>query len=378
MGFNPFEPRKGAPGPRITRGPGNFLRVLTSACAAKDKLDLERLRMSTAVLTLFVTAFVGGLALLAQVARKSRGAEVTLIVVLLALSLLVAALGAFTGVGLLLRAASGGAPGLERLALVAVGGVAVLVGIAGVGLCVPPLRRVMGRRLENAFWADPPTFLALWLFVVVLANNAVGLLLFLEESDASRLFPGRLSPSTILTNQLPFLAIALLGVGVGIRRNLRETLDRLGYGSVSFKQLGIVVLFVGGALALSVAADALFASLQPDLYRKVGEISDILFNPRGLSPISAVLFAVLVGGGAGLGEETLFRGAVQPVLGIPATSALFASMHVQYGPSLLLVYVFLLSVGLGILRKHINTTASFLAHTGYNSLGIILAYFFGM
>jgi membrane protease YdiL (CAAX protease family) len=334
--------------------------------------------MSTAVLTLFVTAFVGGLALLAQVARKSRGAEVTLIVVLLALSLLVAALGTFTGVGLLLRAASGGAPGLERLALVTVGGVAVLVGIAGVGLCVPPLRRVMGRRLENAFWADPPTFLALWLFVVVLANNAVGLLLFLEESNASRLFPGRLSPSTILTNQLPFLAIALLGVGVGIRRNLRETLDRLGYGSVSFKQLGIVVLFVGGALALSVAADALFASLQPNLYRKVGEISDILFNPRGLSPISAVLFAVLVGVGAGLGEETLFRGAVQPVLGIPATSALFASMHVQYGPSLLLVYVFLLSVGLGILRKHINTTASFLAHTGYNSLGIILAYFFGM
>jgi membrane protease YdiL (CAAX protease family) len=91
-----------------------------------------------------------------------------------------------------------------------------------------------------------------------------------------------------------------------------------------------------------------------------------------------VLFALLVGVGAGLGEETLFRGAVQPVLGIAATSVLFASMHVQYGPSLLLVYVFLLSVGLGSLRKYINTTASFLAHAGYNSLGIILAYFFGV
>jgi membrane protease YdiL (CAAX protease family) len=91
-----------------------------------------------------------------------------------------------------------------------------------------------------------------------------------------------------------------------------------------------------------------------------------------------VLFALLVGVGAGLGEETLFRGAVQPVLGIPATSVLFASMHVQYGPSLLLVYVFVLSVGLGFLRKYINTTASFLAHAGYNSLGIILAHFFGV
>jgi membrane protease YdiL (CAAX protease family) len=335
--------------------------------------------MSGAVLTMFATAFIGGLALLAQVARKSRGAEVTLIVTLLALSFLVATLGAITGLGLLLRAASGGAPGLERVAFVAVGGAAVLVGIVGVGLCVPPLRKVMGRRhLEDTLWADPPTFLALWLFVVVLANNAVGLLLFLEEPDVGRLFPGRLSPSSIVTNQLPFLTIAALGVGVGVRRNLRESLDRLGYNPVSFKQLGIVVLFVGGALALSVVADALFASLQPDLYGRVGEISDILFNPRGLSPVSAVLFAVLVGVGAGLGEETLFRGAVQPVLGITLTSVLFASMHVQYGPSLLLIYVFLLSVGLGLLRRHINTTASFLAHAGYNSLGIILAYFFGV
>jgi membrane protease YdiL (CAAX protease family) len=236
----------------------------------------------------------------------------------------------------------------------------------------------MGRRLENAFWADPPIFLTLWLFVVVLANNVVGLLLFLENQDVSRLFPGRLSPGAILTNQLPFLVIALLGVGVGVRRNLRETLDRLGYGPVSLRQLGIVTLFVGGAFALSVAADALFASLQPDLYRQVGEIYDILFNPRGLSPVSAVLFALLVGVGAGLGEETLFRGAVQPILGITLTSVLFASMHIQYGPSLLLVYVFLLSVGLGLLRKHINTTASFLAHAGYNSLGIILSYFFGV
>jgi CAAX protease family protein len=334
--------------------------------------------VSAAVLTLFVTALIGGLALLAQAARKSRGAEVTLIVALLALSLLVATLGAVTGLGLLLRAANGGAPGLERLAFVAVGGAAVLVGIAGVGLCVPPLRKVIGGRLENAFWTDPPTFLALWLLVAVLANNAVSLLLFLEEPDVSTLFPGKLSPGTILTNQLPFLALALLGVGVGVRRNLRETLDRLGYNLVSFKQLGIVVLFVGGALALSVVADALFASLQPDLYGRVGEISDILFNPRGLSPVSAVLFAVLVGVGAGLGEETLFRGAVQPVLGITLTSVLFASMHVQYGPSLLLIYVFLLSVGLGLVRRHINTTASFLAHAGYNSLGIILAYFFGV
>ena len=333
--------------------------------------------MSAAVLTLLIVAFVGGLELLAQTARKSHGAEVTLVVVVLALSVLVAALGSVTGLGLLLMAASGGPQGLSRLASAAAGGAVVLAGLVGVILCVPPLLKTMGRRPGSGLWADPPTFLALWLLVMVLANNAVSLLLFDQLPNVESLFPtGRLSPGAILTNQLPFVAVAVLGVGFGVRRNARETLRRLGYGRASLRHVGIIVPFVGVALALSAAADTLFAWLQPGLYQQVGQISDSLFNPAGLSPVSAVLFALLIGVGAGLGEETLFRGAVQPKLGIPATSVLFASMHVQYGPSLLLGYVFLLAIGLGLLRKHINTTASFLAHASYNCLGILLAYFF--
>jgi hypothetical protein len=129
--------------------------------------------MSAAILTLMVIAFVGGLGQLAQMARKSRGAEVTLIVVVLALSVVIAALGTLTGLGLLLMAANGGPGGVDRLTFAAAGGAALLVGVVGVGLCVPPLRRVTGRPPRSAFWIDPPTFLALWLFVMVLANNAV-------------------------------------------------------------------------------------------------------------------------------------------------------------------------------------------------------------
>lgn len=335
-----------------------------------------------AVLTLFATALVGGLAVLAQWARKSRGAEITLIVALLALSLIVAGLGAVSGIGLVLTASGegGGAAvsGPDRAAFIGVGVAAILAGVVGVGLCVPPLRKVVGGRLKNEFWADPPVFLALWLFVVVLANNAVSFLIFTSEPDVNTLFPGgRVSPGEIVTSQLPFVIVALLGVGLGVRRNLRETLRRLGYGPISLRQLGIVALFVAAALGVSFAADALFAALQPDLYRTVGDLSQSLFDTRGLGPLSAVAFSLLIGLGAALGEETLFRGAVQPVLGITATSVLFASMHIQYGPSVLLGYIFLLSVGLGLLRRHINTTASFIAHAGYNATGVLLAYFFG-
>lgn len=334
----------------------------------------------TGVVILYVaaTVIIGGMALLAQRARKSRGADVTLIVTLLALSFLVAAVGVLTSIGLLLRASGGETGDPEQLSLAAAGIAALAVGVSGLGLCVPPLRRVLGGELKNGWWADPPVFLALWLFVVILANNVVSLLIFTQAPNVSAFFPtGRLSPGIIFVSQLPFLIVAVLGVGLGIRRNLRQTFVRLGYGPISILQLGIVAIFILGALALSFLSDALFAYLQPDLYRTVGDLSSSLFNTQGLGVGSAVLFALLLGIGAGLGEETLFRGALQPALGIFPASLLFASMHIQYGPSVLLVYIFLLAIGLGLLRRYINTTASFLAHASFNALGVMIAYFLG-
>ena len=334
--------------------------------------------MENLLSSLSVTVFVGILAILAQWSRSSRRAEISLWIVLVFVSLLALATGGLLGAVSLNGQVSAGVypPGL----LAVTAGAVAAAGLIGLVLCVPTLRKILGRRSNEGFWSDPPIFLALWLFVtVLLANNLVGILGFeqLERIGAFALGTGgRASPGVILASQLPFLAVALLGVGVGVRRTPRETLARLGYGPISLKHLGIVALFVGAAFALSLAADYLFSQLQPDLYDEVGRVSRALFDPRGLGPVSAVLFALLIGLGAGLGEETLFRGAVQPVLGILPTSILFASMHVQYGPSLLLGYILLLSIGLGLLRRYINTTASFVAHASYNALSVLAAYLF--
>ncbi|HEX2729517.1 MAG TPA: CPBP family intramembrane glutamic endopeptidase, partial [Rubrobacteraceae bacterium] len=309
--------------------------------------------------------------------RKSRGAEISLWVTLLFVSLLVLGAGALLGAARISGTVPGDVypPGL----LAVTAGAVSAAGVAGLILCVPPLLKIVGRRPEG-FFSDPPTFLALWLFaMVLLTNNVIGILGFdqLEEIGAFSLGTGgRLSVGLILATQLPFVAVAVLGVGVGIRRGIRPTLARLGYGPLSLNQLGVVAVFVAGAFTLSLGADFLFRVLQPELYRDVGEISGALFDPRGLGLATAILFALLIGLGAGLGEETLFRGAVQPALGIVPTSILFASMHVQYGPSLLLGYIFVLSIGLGYLRRRFNTTASFLAHAAYNFIGVMAAYLF--
>ena len=344
--------------------------------------------------------FVGGLALLAQWGRKNRGAEISLVVIVLFLSFLVAASGLLVA----LVARSGALPPNFPLALSASGAVVlVLAGAIGVALCIPPLRRIMSRRApmqayqdreagpgdvaaangpsggqpSRGFWSDPVIFFALWLSVLVLAQNLATLLIFALSPQAFETTfsaAGRLSLVSIVASQLPFVVVAALGVGFGYRRNLRETLARLGYGPITLRQFGVVLLFIVGTLILSIAFDSLFAALQPELYSRVGEVSEGLVSTEGFSPLAAILFGLLIGVGAAAGEETLFRGALQPALGIPLASVLWASLHVQYGLSVLLVYIFVISIGWGILRNRINTTATFLVHAGYNFSLVILSY----
>ena len=347
---------------------------------------------------LLIIIFVGGLAFLAQWGRKNRGAEISLVVIVLFSSFLVSV----SGLLIALVARSGALPP-EVPSLLSASGAAVLIvaGIIGIALCIPPLRRIIGRRTatpeygagsggfapadgpsegrrSDSFWSDPVIFFALWISVLVLAQNLATLLVFTlspKAFEATFSAAGRLSLVSVISSQLPLLVVAAIGVGFGYRRNLRETLARLGYGPITLRQLGVVILFIVGTLLLSLGFDALFAALQPDLYDRVGEVSEGLVSTEGLGPLAAIGFGLVIGIGAAAGEETLFRGALQPAVGIPLASVLWASLHIQYGLSVLLVYIFVISIGWGILRNRINTTATFLVHAGYNFSLVILSYF---
>jgi membrane protease YdiL (CAAX protease family) len=72
-------------------------------------------------------------------------------------------------------------------------------------------------------------------------------------------------------------------------------------------------------------------------------------------------------------EEILFRGALQPRLGLVLTALLFTSIHTQYSISFDTLAVFVLALGLGLIRKYTNTTTSAICHSTYNlivSIGI--------
>lgn len=332
--------------------------------------------MVQALSTLIPTLIVGVIAMLSHWAKKNRFAEIALFVLLVFSSLLVVAVGALLLVAGFVETVPENL--VSRPVFFATASTVTLAGLAGLALCVPPLLSIVGRA-ERGFWSEPPVFFALWLFVMVLVLSLVGFVAFLGTDPGALAagLGGRLSPADVATGQLPLVIVAVMGVGLWVRRSPGETVARLGYGPLNAAQVGVCALFVAGALALSVVADMLFAALQPELYQRVGELSSQLFSTQGMGLASVLMFGVVLGVGAALGEESLFRGALQPVLGILPTSLLFAALHIQYGPSVSIVYIFVLSIGLGLLRRKINTSAAFVAHAGFNFASVVLGHFLG-
>ena len=78
------------------------------------------------------------------------------------------------------------------------------------------------------------------------------------------------------------------------------------------------------------------------------------------------LAAMLVlGVSAGVGEEVLVRGALQPRVGLIWASLLFAAGHVQYTWFGMLT-ILALGVTLGLVRRSSNTTTAIVVHALYD------------
>lgn len=172
-----------------------------------------------------------------------------------------------------------------------------------------------------------------------------------------------LEPIDLITQEVPFLLAALLGVGLLTRRDLPATLARLGLVRPRARELLLALAAAGAFYAFSVEAEKVIKLLTPDLANKVDAANQRLFarlgDPAGIATIAL---------SAGICEEALFRGALQPRLGILWTSLVFATIHTQYGLSLTAVVVLVLSIGLAWLRRLTNTTSSTICHVAYNTL----------
>ncbi|HLH26631.1 MAG TPA: CPBP family intramembrane glutamic endopeptidase [Chloroflexota bacterium] len=157
--------------------------------------------------------------------------------------------------------------------------------------------------------------------------------------------------------------LCLVAVGFPVWVKLPHALARLGLTWPGWRALGVGILislmmvpvFIGVDHLAAAAVEAL--GLQPTSNAWIEQLFGHSFGVGG-----ALAAAV----SAGVGEELIWRGVIQPRYGLVPATVGFAAMHAfQYGPEGL-ISVLLAGLVLGVVRWRFNTTVSAVTHTGYD------------
>jgi len=139
-------------------------------------------------------------------------------------------------------------------------------------------------------------------------------------------------------------------------------------GEILLNPVGLGPSLAAGVLlglAVALASRAFFSGLAPDLVREVFVPIFGSLRHRDL-PVLSLL--------PGLGEELLFRGVIQPEIGLAATSIIFGLLHSGFNRQLLRYGLWAALIGalLGSLYLWTgNLWGSIAAHAITNGLGIL-------
>jgi membrane protease YdiL (CAAX protease family) len=256
------------------------------------------------------------------------------------------------GAGLVQTGPAGQQVGLDT-------GIMVTAAAAAV-LAARPVREVIARTIPID--PDSPVHAYALVLAVLMLGTQLATVVFADVLAIDQTLPP-ISVADILASEVPFLVMALAGVGLYVRRNAPGAADRLGLHRPEWWQVALALAAAGAFFALVQGADSLSHLWTPGIASQVDKTTQHVFG--GLNdPIGIAAIALL----PGICEEILFRGALQPRLGLVATAVLFTSIHTQYGLSFDTLSVLVVALGLGLIRKYANTTTSSVCHVTYNLL----------
>ncbi len=159
------------------------------------------------------------------------------------------------------------------------------------------------------------------------------------------------------------IPLALLLVGVPLQRSVVAALARLGVRPIGLRGLLIGVAGAGVLWVVGTAMDLLTYWFwgQADWPRTDPELVERLMAVA-FSPLGAVVAATA----AGLGEELMMRGVLQPRFGWLLPNLAFTAAHaLQYNLDAL-VGVFVLGAILALIRSRFSTSEAILAHALYD------------
>jgi uncharacterized protein len=208
---------------------------------------------------------------------------------------------------------------------------------------------------------DNPVHAFALVLAVIFFGTQISIIVFTSLAISSQ---ATIGVGDLIAEEVGFLILAAAGVGIFMRRGAAQTAARLGVVRPTWWHVALGLAAAGVFFAFGVALDDLSRTLTPDMYRQVHSNTNQLFGGLVSGPVGIAAIALA----PGICEEVFFRGALQPRLGLIATSLLFASFHTQYGLSFDTLSVFVIALGLGSIRNFTNTTTSAISHSAYNLL----------
>lgn len=234
----------------------------------------------------------------------------------------------------------------------------------GLGLGLPMLRkvRVLFARVTPI---DPDSRINMVGLAVILPIM-VGLAIVALSTPAPDDSIESVNLGELLVQVIMFVGLAVILVGAGIYRTRDQVIERLGLRKLTPRAVlialaaVIVVIFISGMSSL--VTDWLQPDLYDDLQQVTRDMTADVQNPIG---------AIALGLSAGIGEELLLRGAIQPRFGIFMTSLLFAILHTQYGLTYVLIGLFLIGFLLGKMRERYGTAAPIITHAVFNAIVVL-------
>lgn len=243
-------------------------------------------------------------------------------------------------------------------------GAALLCGVVIVSL---PVREGLDRLIGNHGTFDPYSSVHKTAFVLAVALLVYTLMDIIivggVEGYAEALQEQSIGAFDAVANLLLMVVAAFVGVGLVVRRSLPQVMERLSLRTPTVQDtlwgLGTAFLCLVLILMFSVV---LTLVLSPEALEAQGAASNQI--AEALS--DSLMIAFLAAFAAAVGEEILFRGALQPVFGLIPTTLFFALLHTQYAFTPGSAAILIVGAAFGILRQRQSTTAAIIAHFAYN------------
>jgi hypothetical protein len=141
----------------------------------------------------------------------------------------------------------------------------------------------------------------------------------------------------------------------------------LGLKRVTWRHAGLAVGLTVGILVFYYGIDSIWQELAPKNYAMMEALGEVLYGG-----VMGTWQALVMSLAAGLTEELLFRGALQPRFGLWLTAVLFAGVHVQYGLTPAILEVLGAALVLGWLRRRTNTGVCIILHMLYDIAGLLV------